>query len=68
MLLRKIDGKINVKKSGFSREIEMEMVATCSMTSGSAITSVYIYAIETVVLQLTATPVATHPRRHILKR
>ena len=46
----------------------METVATCSTTDGSAFTSVYVYAIATVVTQLTATAVATHPHRHILKR
>ena len=46
----------------------METVATCSMTDGSAFTSVYVYAITTVDPQLTATAVATHPRCRISKR
>ena len=35
MLLPKIDGKMNVQNCGFSRNCEMETVATCSMTVGN---------------------------------
>ena len=66
MLLHKIDGEMNVQNSGFF--CEMEMVATCSTTDGSAFTSVYVYVIATVVPQLTATALATHLRHSISKR
>ena len=46
----------------------MEMVATCSTTDGSAFMSVYVYVIATVVPQLTAMAVTTHPRHRISKR
>ena len=68
MLLCKIDSEINVQTVDFLRNCEMETVATCSTTDGYAFTSVYVYTIATVVLQLTGTTVATHPRRRISKR
>ena len=35
MLLRKIDGEMNVKIADFPRNCEMKTVATCSMTNGN---------------------------------
>ena len=35
MLLRKIDGEMNVQNCGFPRNCEMETVAACSTTDGN---------------------------------
>ena len=68
MLLCKIDGEMNVQNGEFSAKLLNGDGGDIIHDWRHAFTSVYVYAIATVVSQLTATAVATHPRHRVWKR
>ena len=68
MLLRKIDGEMNVQNGGYSARLRNGDGGDILHNWWLRFTSVYICAIATVVPQLTATAVAMHPRSRISKR